>query len=280
MLIVYVQDFRFYINLTKDDIASIPEYFDILTSNVVGWTQNGWGGYMKISRSGQSFELSNLRRTRAEAEADMAPILAFLDKRNFTYTLKKQDSWYNYIQEVMAPHETHVGLWSWNTASRLLPKSVFERSRDKVKDTFRRMYDDKLFLWIMLVTPTQFPHTTSSSLHPSWKDAIMSVRVGDRWDQFFDKQSEELYRKHYIKTHDGSTGLRDLATGMGGSINEADIWEEDHADLFWGKENYERLLKIKNRVDPENLLTNYHAVGWDSKDARYQCYPKQDPNSV
>ena len=70
--------------------------------------------------------------------------------------------------------------------------------------------------------------------------------------------------------------LRKLAPGMGVSINEADIWEEDHEHAFWGDANYQRLAGIKRKLDPDNILSNYAAVGWDKSADRYKCYPKQD----
>ena len=61
----------------------------------------------------------------------------------------------------------------------------------------------------------------------------------------------------------------------GVSINEADIWEEEHTEVFWGRSNHEKLKMIKASVDPDNVLTNYQAVNWEgSTAARYRCYPK------
>ena len=74
------------------------------------------------------------------------------------------------------------------------------------------------------------------------------------------------------------------------SQNEADIYEPNYEVSFWGT-NYERLLSIKNEVDPDHLLDCWqcgectlnaggtaqytdHAllVGWEPSAPRFSCY--------
>ena len=51
------------------------------------------------------------------------------------------------------------------------------------------------------------------------------------------------------------------ATPQGGSyVNETDYFEPAWQRAFWGA-NYDRLLAIKRRVDPDNLFTCHHCVG-------------------
>ena len=62
---------------------------------------------------------------------------------------------------------------------------------------------------------------------------------------------------------------------MGVSLSEADIWDADYEDVFWGREIIQKLKSIKKRYDPENILTNWGAVGFDMRHERFKCYPKQ-----
>jgi hypothetical protein len=133
----------------------------------------------------------------------------------------------------------------------------------------------------MLVTPTRFAHTNTSSLHPSWQNATASIRSGKRWDQYFDYSNTTEYLSHYQQTHDGFEGIRRLVDGMGMgvSISEVDLWENNTDELFWGQANYEKLRKAKDKYDPENLLINYQPVNCDEDDERYACYPKDPKKS-
>ncbi len=60
--------------------------------------------------------------------------------------------------------------------------------------------------------------------------------------------------------------IRDATPGSGSYVNEADYFEPDWQQSFWG-ENYQRLLEIKRKYDPEGLFYCHHCVGsegWSS----------------
>jgi len=54
--------------------------------------------------------------------------------------------------------------------------------------------------------------------------------------------------------------LRELAPNTGAYINEADPDEPNPHQAFWG-DNYERLLEIKRKVDPSDVLWCTPCVG-------------------
>lgn len=45
--------------------------------------------------------------------------------------------------------------------------------------------------------------------------------------------------------------------------NEANPYEPYWKEAFWGTENYERLLAVKNRIDPKRLFRCNRCVGGD-----------------
>jgi FAD/FMN-containing dehydrogenase len=60
--------------------------------------------------------------------------------------------------------------------------------------------------------------------------------------------------------------IRAATPGTGAYVNEADYFEANWQQEFWG-ENYERLLQIKRKVDPQGLFYCHHCVGseqWSS----------------
>jgi hypothetical protein len=54
--------------------------------------------------------------------------------------------------------------------------------------------------------------------------------------------------------------LRTLDPDSGAYINEADPYEPNWQQAFWGS-NYERLLEIKRKVDPADVLWCQPCVG-------------------
>src|SRR5262249_3972865 len=54
--------------------------------------------------------------------------------------------------------------------------------------------------------------------------------------------------------------IRTATPGMGAYVNEADYFEPDWQQSFWG-DSYARLLEIKQRYDPDRLFWCHHCVG-------------------
>lgn len=62
---------------------------------------------------------------------------------------------------------------------------------------------------------------------------------------------------------DASEALGSIVGPEGGTyINEANPYEPDWEQVFWG-DKYERLLKIKKRVDPQGRFGCNRCVGGD-----------------
>jgi FAD/FMN-containing dehydrogenase len=60
--------------------------------------------------------------------------------------------------------------------------------------------------------------------------------------------------------------IREATPGTGSYVNETDYFEPDWQQSFWG-ENYQRLLEVKRKYDPEGLFYCHHCVGsegWSS----------------
>lgn len=261
-------------NISGLDNATMYKYFDLISSNAVKWSEKGWGGYIKSTEKGQQFELVNPGSSLPDAMKDMQPLLEFLAANNQTeYDLTTEDSWFNYFQHHLKPPSKHVGSWSGAVGSRLFPREAFQNdgNRKSLTETMLKLFNQNINMWLMFVTPTKFPHTKTSALHPSWESAIWSIRINAKWDQFTDRSK---YETHFKSAHNASESLRVLAPDMAVSIQEADVWDEKFESSYWGEANYDRLLEIKKAVDPENVLTNYHAVWWNKDDSRYRCYPK------
>jgi FAD/FMN-containing dehydrogenase len=54
--------------------------------------------------------------------------------------------------------------------------------------------------------------------------------------------------------------LYKLVPGAGSYVSESDYFLRDWQQAFWGS-NYTRLLKVKQRYDPDGLFTVHHGVG-------------------
>src|SRR5262249_4721033 len=64
--------------------------------------------------------------------------------------------------------------------------------------------------------------------------------------------------------------IRDATPGAGSYVNETDYFEPNWQQEFWGS-NYERLLEIKRKYDPEGLFYCHHCVGSESWSPDGRC---------
>ena len=74
-----------------------------------------------------------------------------------------------------------------------------------------------------------------------------------------------------------ANGLTSVANAMapesGTYMNEANPWMVGWQDAFWGP-NYQRLLSIKKKYDPDGLLECWKCVGFEEDEAgdEFKCY--------
>ncbi|TGO81524.1 hypothetical protein BPOR_1120g00030 [Botrytis porri] len=106
------------------------------------------------------------------------------------------------------------------------------------------------------------PASTSST--PEWRDSIWELSYGGAW-----KYNETLEQRTFqIDLVNNLTAMVEEFTPTGGAyFNEAHPWTSDWKEAWWGLKNYERLVEIKKKYDPDNLLTCWKCVGFDQNNA-------------
>lgn len=127
-------------------------------------------------------------------------------------------------------------------------------------------------LQILVTTPSSYPNndTVAASITPAWRTATWHVVLGSG---FANDADASTIAKAFQTSHDATKILEGVAPNSGAYQNEADVFQDDHTTAFWGDANYERLLAMKQQLDPSNVLTCWDCIGFDSSDARYGCYP-------
>jgi len=101
------------------------------------------------------------------------------------------------------------------------------------------------------------PRGGGDAVNSAWRNALVHAITGTTWTSF--NSTEE---KHGISTLTNTTlsYLRTLDPTSGAYVNEADPWEPNWQQAFWGT-NYPRLLSIKKKVDPEDVFWCSPCVG-------------------
>ena len=111
----------------------------------------------------------------------------------------------------------------------------------------------------MIASPNEpLYYPTHSSLNAAWRETLTHLIVVS---PFGDIASQKLVDAVYTDTTYNKTE----------AFNEGDVYEPEWQYAFWGG-NYERLRKIKRKLDPRNLFWCRRCVGSEalaeSKDGR------------
>ncbi|KAH7069699.1 hypothetical protein BKA63DRAFT_87927 [Paraphoma chrysanthemicola] len=105
-------------------------------------------------------------------------------------------------------------------------------------------------------TPSYYPNVIS--MNPAWRNTLASFLVVSMWP---DGVPQSLIDAVYQDlTNNKIAALRKLSPNTGAYFNEADSYEPDWQQSFFGK-NYQRLLGIKRKYDPKNVLWCRRCVG-------------------
>ena len=74
-----------------------------------------------------------------------------------------------------------------------------------------------------------------------------------------------------IPYYEAADKFRQATPGAGAYFNEADTFEEDWQEQFWGTDNYNALLSVKKTWDPEGLFVCRQCVGSEEWDDGGMC---------
>lgn len=107
-----------------------------------------------------------------------------------------------------------------------------------------------------------------SALNPAWRKAIVHITFGRDWAP--DATLAEQIAIREKLTNVEIPMLKTLEPGMGTYLNEANAYEADFQTTFWG-DNYKRLYRIKQHIDPKGLFITRSGVGSEDWDGDGLC---------
>ena len=110
-----------------------------------------------------------------------------------------------------------------------------------------------------------------SAVHPAWRRTLAHMMVVRGWPAGSGVAREREVRGEITRVQ--VPVLKELALEgeeMGAYLNEGDGDEPEFQEVFWG-ENYEQLLEIKSKWDPEGLFVVRAGVGSEQWDEEGMC---------
>ncbi|KAF9879641.1 FAD binding domain-containing protein [Colletotrichum karsti] len=206
--------------------------------------------------------VSLLQDTDRQAMVDLwRPINETISQRwpgaTFVQQIEEHPSWISWFDKYQDTRD--VG---GNTifASRLLDREALTADVDALAGAVKTVTDKVTRLTTFLVSGKgvheAVPRGGGNAVLPAWREAYVHAIATTRFPSFNATAKEEA-----IETLDAAVeGLRQLAPDTGSYLNEGSVYEKDWQKAYWG-ENYDRLLRIKKDVDPDDVFWCEPCVG-------------------
>ncbi|KIY45227.1 FAD-binding domain-containing protein [Fistulina hepatica ATCC 64428] len=246
--------------------------WSVMVSNGIAWAEDGWGG---ISVAGIAIYINPILSSK-DAAKSIASLIEFgrtlLDDGVVGASVHVQEfpSWGQFFEYFAAANVASVGT-NLAFASRLINRANFATVDNQTALVNALWKTDEMTPGLIILASTPYSYTGpthETSVTPLWRESIYHTTIVSKWNWNATRQDKQY---HYDLASLSMDNLRRI-TPDAAYVNEADVYERNYQESFWGRENYERLLKIKHEYDPDALLDCWMCVGWHQTSRRYECY--------
>ncbi|GFN20584.1 hypothetical protein AtubIFM55763_005690 [Aspergillus tubingensis] len=244
-------------NITQDTFfEAVTLYHTLLPSIVDAGVMSVW--YF----TNTSFYISPLTGPGvpvATLRSLVAPFEAGLTKLGINYTLEAKmfDTYleeFNTMEAEIAVGKAQYGGW-------LIPREVVVQNTTALTDAYRQIVSDgATFIGVGLNVNRSIAGDVDNAVLPAWREALIDTTLTTPWE--WDARAEMIVEQDKM-TYDYIPLLEALAPNSGAYMNEGNFQQPNWKKAFYGV-NYDRLLQVKNKYDPNGLFYALKAVGSDA----------------
>ncbi|KAJ4416694.1 hypothetical protein N0V82_006603 [Gnomoniopsis sp. IMI 355080] len=158
-----------------------------------------------------------------------------------------------------------VGMNTTKQGSRLIPRETFtnETQFDSFFSAVKQVYDlGGQFVGVVTTGAPAGIDVPDNAVNPPWRDTVLHLLAFRSWDANTTWSKYASYSD--VFTNEWMPILKNATPGSGSYDSEGDVNEPDFKQSFYGLENYDRLLEIKEKYDPEGLFYANKGVGSDA----------------
>ncbi|KAK8108439.1 FAD binding domain protein [Apiospora sp. TS-2023a] len=203
--------------------------------------------------------------TPEDADSLMKPLLDELTRRGIDYEYSPHISrnFLEHFDRALGPLPEGVIENSGFMASRMIPRAVLvdPASNARVTEALRNISElPDYSIACQSISVGHQPHPDNAVL-PAWRDAALICLPKGSWDP---RAPASDNARRQIEAVTEVQNVMDIATGPAGGVymNEVSYLLPDWRDAMYGA-NYDRLLAVKRKYDPESVLYVLDGVGSD-----------------
>lgn len=215
----------------------------------------------------QAYAITVPNQNGTQVQSLLQPWLDAVAKRGikYSYTPTESSNYLEYFSSRFGPGIAGAGPATVQLASRLIPRAAMSNATETntIVDALRTIVEEgeNLQLGCHALNVGNIEHPDNAVL-PAWRDAIATCNVVNYWD--WNITAAEMQSRKDLLVDYLIPQLEEATPGAGTYLNEIDAqWKGDWITELYG-ENYDRLLEIKNRYDPEHTFYARTAIGSDS----------------
>lgn len=257
-----------FVSLPPSSLAATQQGFlDLLVSSALDLANQGWGGPQTPLEAILATPLLDL----PSAKSSLSPILAYVNSNNGSVVLESHPTWYSFYAKYLKPGAQPAGFSTFSN-NRLIPKDMLTSppGRAKISAYIKWLFSVGLEPFLLSttpylysgngnntnVTPYAYGAVNSTSATPAWRNSAFMLVTEAVW-AYNSTRAEKQQVINLLKQV--SEKATKLAPDAGTYANEAQPWTQNWEQAFWGS-NYDKLLSLKRKWDPQRLLACYHCI--------------------
>ncbi|KAL9121202.1 MAG: hypothetical protein Q9187_002238 [Circinaria calcarea] len=235
----------------------------LVFDNIVGF--NSFWGFTNETFVLYSATLPGANASTMSAAFD--PFIQELKKLNVVHTYQTSGNSTYYEHYAQYTPELPFGIYTTNSilGGRLIPWSTVQNNLTDLLGTFRNIttagaYPFRINGVASNVTHARVGNTAgSNAVLPAWRDSLYWLNM----DVYFDPAgSVETIQELQAQMNENQDQLKVLTPGAGAYMNEGTFDNPDWKQDYYGA-NYDRLLAVKRKYDPNFILYGPAFVGSD-----------------
>ena len=175
---------------------------------------------------------------------------------NFTSVSRQFDTFLDQYNTMQTPIQVGIAQYG----GRLIPRSVVQSNSKALTSAYRNITSSgALFIGVGLnVGKSTVGDDVSNAVNPAWRDTLIDTVITTPWN--FTAPIEDMIARQDLMTNNFIPQLTELTPDGACYLNEGDFRQPNWQAVFYGS-NYDQLLSIKNKYDPNHMFYAITAVG-------------------